>query len=161
MQLRFSILFATPQLAGCSGPAREDEARLRADFGIPPQVALSSLAATPKSAGWFGREGLRVVGRFQLSAQQVREAESTWLRAPRWQPLPLPGAISTLRPPPEDLLGHGGAPGLYQCFVGVWRTGQSFAPYPCSAPPPKFDEYRVAVFVPQRGEIVAVAKNYY
>ena len=134
---------------------------LRTAFGIPAQVALSALAATPSGSGMFGREGLRVVGTFRLTKKQLRAAEFTWLREPRWQPLPLPATVSSLPFPPEEVLAAAGSTGLYQCFLGVWRTGQSFEHYPCSAPPSKFDQYRIAVFVPRLREIIAVAKNYY
>ena len=109
----------------------------------------------------FGREGLRIVGRFRLAGQQLNVAQSSWLRRPPWQPLPLPDAVSLLRFAPEEVLGDAAGPGVYQCSLGVWRSGQTFDRYPCSTPRSKIDQYRVAVFLPLRGEIIAVMKNYY
>ncbi len=113
---RTVVVFSLPAilLMGCGQNYRElDEQQLRRQFHIPSEVHLDSLASDPETAGWFGREGLRIRAVFQftelqfdryLSDMDNREvwspetflnytpdrAESYSASALRWSELPLP-----------------------------------------------------------------------
>ena len=157
------ILLTLCALLGCDrmSGARRDEARLRDELGIPSEIALSKITSTPAKGGTFGREGLRIVATFRLTAAQAHVAEATWIHAPDWHSLPLPATVSSFRFPPVEAVGEASGVGFYRCHVGVWRTGEIYDRVACTAPPDKFDQFRIAVFDPTTSQLTVVAQNYY
>ena len=79
------ILLAAAAL-GCESPS--DEEILRRTFAVPRAARLVSLDVSPKTPGWFGREGLTIDAVFgfgpdELAAYRVRLGND-----PTWRPLP-------------------------------------------------------------------------
>lgn len=76
-------------LAGC-GFQESDEAKLRAEFSIPPAARVLSFHVSPEKPGWFGREGLTIDSVFQLDPQDYAAYVARAEASEQWQPLPIP-----------------------------------------------------------------------
>jgi len=153
-------------LSGCTRNVSlaEDESRIREEFSIPPEVKLVSLWRSSDQPGTFGREGLRMVGEFQLTDNQkenfVRRAINH-----DWKSLPMPKNIYTFPKPPVEL-PKGVQEGLRFCSVcvhGLWVDGkkQESRTLGCEDAPEKFDHYRVGLLDIGAGKIIVVYQNYY
>lgn len=140
--------------------ARSDEDAVRAELAIPSDARLLSLTAEPTTPGTFGREGLRIVARFELPPASLAAFAAARRGAPGWGALPVPEAIFGFPSAPDEL-PRDVPRGLHFCEVGTWRVGTTFDPHPCGAPPPRFDRYRAAVLDEERGHLTVVMKNYY
>lgn len=127
MKLLYSILLIMLLLSFCGGgeddidtlreiPLSVDEKALREEFKIPETVKTISIERNIKKSGTFGREGLRVFGKFQLD----KSALQFYQNSPRWYQVPVPGKISKFHRPPEELpkLKNG----IYFCHVWVYQN---------------------------------------
>lgn len=160
-------------LGGCSrtiSPA-QDEARLRQEFSIPATAKTVSLWRNLDQPGTFGREGLRLVGKFQLSREELEKFMQESTRQ-GWKPSPLPTNVETFRSPPQELPQN--IPnGMSFCsvwFYGGWVNGQKKEDktVACEDLPRKpefsakeFHHYRAGVLDARSGDMVVVLQNYY
>jgi hypothetical protein len=139
-----SLLF----LAGCTTNFRElDESQARRQFHVPDEVRLDTLVSSPKEAGWFGREGLRIRAVFRFSEREFGEylgklhsreiwepvafrhyspdgAEQYSADAFRWTPLPLPELPKPLEHLPA-LFDSTISRGYWFCSVILYLRGDS------------------------------------
>jgi hypothetical protein len=65
----------------------QDERDVRNQLHIPRSVALIYLDSSPKEAGWFGREGLRISAVFQFAGDQLEEYASGLGDPEVWRPV--------------------------------------------------------------------------
>ncbi len=169
-------------LTGCSGqsaviPLEKDEAYLRSEFCIPEDIVMVSLWRSSDTPGWFGREGLRMVGEFQLSDLQtdrfVQDAGDC-----EWDYGQLPDNVDLYSSPPSEI-PENIVEGFYFCtvtFYGEWVDGEwksngvmsDPAILPCSDHEQmsdiygeQFDHYRVGILDIATGKMIVVFKNYY
>ena len=138
-------------------PMSADERDVRNELGIPDAAGLISLHADPQQAGFFGREGLRIVAVFDLGAAADAAAREISAR-PGWGRLPISRAARRLDDSPKELPRP--RRGAAYCRVGVWREGMEFDSRPCGTPG-KVDRYRAAVIDLATSRLTAVFKNYY
>ena len=141
-------------------PAADDERMVRDTLALPESARLVTLSADPTTPGTFGREGLRVVAVFELSAVDFRAYRASRAHAPGWSPLPVPEAVFDFAYPPIEL-PRSPMRGLAFCQTGVYATGTTFTPNPCAPAPARFDQYRSAVLDDAERRLTAVFKNYY
>ena len=162
-------------LDGTVTPA-DDEAYLRREFSIPTDIPMVSLWRSSDTPGWYGREGLRVVGEFQLSSAQIEGFAQASDRG--WEPLPMPGVVYTVREPPEEL-PMDVEEGMFFCtllYYGEWVDGEwqatgamdSSVTVRCDdylrmkeTYGERFDHYRAGILDTDTGRMIVVLKNYY
>ncbi len=84
--LRCRLILCLGLLSGCL--TSSDQALLRTEFEIPTGAREISYQASPQAGGWFGREGLKIDFRLQLSQSDYQRYVAA--HAHQWQPLPIP-----------------------------------------------------------------------
>lgn len=142
-------------LFGCTHPAPTDEGRVRAALHLPSEAVLQGIDAQPQHGGTFGREGLRIHAVFELPPG----ASEQWSQGAEWRPLPLPEAVWGFRDPPVELRAIRGAARVL-CYVVVLNNTAAQR-MDCANAPERFDQYRVAIYRPDRRELSVVFKNNY
>jgi len=85
------ILALAAGLSGCYELVyrRQDESNLRQQLHVPSEVRTVSLDGNPKSAGFFGREGLQIDAVFEFEPEQLERYVATMNDGAVWKPEPL------------------------------------------------------------------------
>jgi hypothetical protein len=84
------VLVMLPAIVGCykTDYRLQDEKTVRKQLHIPSEIQLISLDSNPKTAGFFGREGLRISAVLQFDKDQFDRYLSTIEDSAIWQPVP-------------------------------------------------------------------------
>ena len=87
--LRLALLVMTLHLTACYQLTfkSQDMRNIRDQFHLPPQVELSAFDSNPKTAGWFGREGLTIWAVARFDERQFSEYVRDLDRRAPWQPV--------------------------------------------------------------------------
>ncbi len=144
--------------------SEQDAAMVLSELGIAPGPTLASIQRHPKSAGTFGREGLRIAAVYRVSRERADAILGT--RSAAWRREPLPAIAMRFEQGPKELAAY--SPGAFtRCIAWFAETGK---PVPCDDPafaaafgknPMACRHYRAAVLDRNAGTLTVVYKNYY
>ncbi len=109
---------------------RADEADIRATFHVPKGARRLSLKNDPHSGSRFGREGLRIIAKFQLSEKDLVDYQRKIQTTEIWS-MRVPGDSSELSsqwhslPLPPELIQNPKFVKLTKAYVGMHQFGEN------------------------------------